>query len=1010
MTIATIIHAGNPFRPADRNVFLGSGKIRDLAPKTDLPFVCVVAGQYVLRADWDREVQPGEVIAFVTVPQGGGGGGSQLLQTVAMIAIAIYAGPIATQLTGLTEGIGFAATKLGVALVGSALISSLTPKPSLPSNLQQAAIAAPSPTYSLQAQGNYARLEQSIPVRYGRSQFFPDIGAPPYSTFQNEDQFLHEVFVIGQGEYAVEAIKIEDTPIGNFSEVVYELVNPGASVTLFETNIVSSPEVSGQELLEPAGSVTQWSVAVVAIASGSQCDQISVDVACPRGLFYAQDDGTLIDSTVEWTVQARTIDNFGNATGSWTTIGTETLTENVTNALRRSYDYTVTAGRYEVRVGRTNAKDTSSRAGNDLNWIGLRARLTTAAINSTTCTLLAVKIRVTNNIAGNSARRVNVLATRKLPTWTPTGGWSANTSTRSIAWAFADIVRNTVYGAGKADARLALQDLYDLDQIFLTRGDYFDASFDNSLVIWEALQKVAGAGRAAAVMNWGIVTMVRDSQQTVPVALFSNRNIVKGSFQMTYLVETDESPDGIVAEYFDNQIWRPLRVTGMPSGGPSEPTKPQKVQFFGITGALHAQREALYMAEDNRRRRKPFSFDTEMEGLILRFGDMFGICHDLADWGQSGEVLAVELLSDDLTRLTVSELPVWTAATAHYISLVRKNGSVSGPYVATAGPDPYQIDIENQTIDFDINAGIDYERTRYCFGEVSYQAAKVTGIRPASKTRVTVYAVNEDDRVHDADAAFFADGSGSAPEVDSTTFYINETTTNVSLFTLAGSPAVAGSYTFVVNAGVVVGGNGADALVTGVFPAGSTISLINNGTVVGYGGDGGDGDPWIFPYGPAALPTSGGNAIRVDYDISITNNGTIGGGGGGGVGGSFVGPGGGGNACGGGGGGGAGYVPGAGGLYLGGSDFIIGTHGTPGSVGTLTTGGSGGTYMTYTDLDAGTTGFGEAGFAGGNLGANGEGGSDAGAAGLALYSNTGTHTVTLTGNAVIGSTSGVTVV
>jgi len=56
------------------------------------------------------------------------------------------------------------------------------------------------------------------------------------------------------------------------------------------------------------------------------------------------------------------------------------------------------------------------------------------------------------------------------------------------------------------------------------------------------------------------------------------------------------------------------------------------------------------------------------------------------------------------------------------------------------------------------------------------------------------------------------------------------------------------------------------------WPAGSTLTLINNGTIRGKGGLGsnsGDGQ-------------AGGPALRAQFALAVTNNGTIGGGGGGG--------------------------------------------------------------------------------------------------------------------------------
>src|SRR3546814_13094294 len=64
--------------------------------------------------------------------------------------------------------------------VGSALVSALVPlpTPNMPSFAGSGGnLAQPSPTYSLQGQGNYARLAQPIPVVYGRHLVYPDLAA-----------------------------------------------------------------------------------------------------------------------------------------------------------------------------------------------------------------------------------------------------------------------------------------------------------------------------------------------------------------------------------------------------------------------------------------------------------------------------------------------------------------------------------------------------------------------------------------------------------------------------------------------------------------------------------------------------------------------------------------------------------------------------------------------------------------------------------------------------------------
>ncbi|MGZ3769786.1 MAG: Ig-like domain-containing protein [Bdellovibrio sp.] len=174
--------------------------------------------------------------------------------------------------------------------------------------------------------------------------------------------------------------------------------------------------------------------------------------------------------------------------------------------------------------------------------------------------------------------------------------------------------------------------------------------------------------------------------------------------------------------------------------------------------------------------------------------------------------------------------------------------------------------------------------------------------------------------------------------------------------------------TITVNPGVFVYSNstGVPAFVTGnSFPAGSSITLINNGYIVGKGGTGGNGD---WTYGPQ-VGTSGGPALSATQGILIYNYGVIGGGGGGGgaggnTGGWMA------NACGSGGGGGAGFGnPGStsGGCVT--STYTAG--GIPGGAGSGNAGGAGGPSDSVYDPNLVGTIYGGAGGNGGGLGAAG---------------------------------------
>ena len=95
----------------------------------------------------------------------------------------------------------------------------------------------------------------------------------------------------------------------------------------------------------------------------------------------------------------------------------------------------------------------------------------------------------------------------------------------------------------------------------------------------------------------------------------------------------------------------------------------------------------------------------------------------------------------------------------------------------------------------------------------------------------------------------------------------------------AGFDASSGGILIVtINSGVTLSGTTTNAINSGNFPANSTVTITNNGTVSGYTGANGSG---------GAAGSVGGDAFNAEFTASgstwsIVNNGTWGGGGGGG--------------------------------------------------------------------------------------------------------------------------------
>lgn len=739
---AQCVTVRDPFHPAksrEIRTLNCAGPISALAPETKQPFIILRNGQAVLRADWDQPVADGDLMAVVLLPQGGDDGGSDVLRIVLMIVVLVVAWYYAPALAGAFGGTStgaVAAAQAAIGIVGMALVNAILPPPGASSlGGGMADYKTASPTYNISAQGNAARLGGAIPVQYGRLNVFPDFAASPYVEYEGNEQYLYELLCIGVGEYEIEQIRIEDSDIGSFEEITYEIVGPSQTLDLFPAAVGTSGEVSGQEMVYD-NEIGPF----VANNAGTLATRIAVDVVCPRGLYYAEDSGALSAKSITFTVQAREVDDDGVAVGSWVTIATETVSAATSTPQRYTFTYSMTNARYEVKVKRTSVKDTSSRSGHEIVWAGLRSHLVSDATFGNV-TLLALKMRATNNLSAQASRKVNVTCTRKLYTWTG-AAWAGPVATRNPAWALADACKTV----GLPDARIDLQALADLAAIWDVRGDKFDGRFDSTATFWESVTKIAQAGRAKPYLQGGIMHFMRDQSAALPVALYSMRNIARGSFSLNFMTPTDDTADAVQVTYFDESTWKPRTLTCKLAD--SAALKPAKVELFGVVNREHAYREGVYMAAANRYRRTIIKFTTEMEGFIPSYGDLVAINHDLPQWGQHAEVVAWDA---GTKTLTLSEPMTWGSGT-HYVGLRRRDGSVSGPYAVTAGENLYKL-VLAVAPDFAPYTGQEEERTHITFGwgETWRQLARVISVRPADEYTVELTCINEDASVHSAD-------------------------------------------------------------------------------------------------------------------------------------------------------------------------------------------------------------------------------------------------------------------
>jgi sulfur carrier protein ThiS len=729
-----------------------------------IPTICYYNGTPTLRAQWlTTVIYDDDRVVFMPILQGGGGSNPlRAILTIALMVAAPFLGGLAAGMLGITSTIGVSLVTAGVMMAGTALINAVVPAP----KPQLSNANAESPTYSLTAQGNQARLEAPIPVIYGRHLIYPDFLCLPFVEYKNNKQYLYQAFMIGQGEYEMGKLCVEDSPASSFAEFqATRLYNNAytacvgvnaipASADLAYYHRITSTEVSGQELLGTNETGAGWIGPFVINSADTEISAIEWDIIAPRGLGYTNDNGSYAARTATFELQYQAIDDAGESAADWTY--TEPYIDALLNAaepkpIRKTYKINVPPGRYQVRMKRTNVKDTNARAFDEIRWAGLKGR---SVLKSQTAfnnkTMLLTCMTATDALSAQQSRKINAIVTRKLPYYTLINGvptLQPATVTRSIVWAMLDILTAS-YGAKQNAADIIdLKSLIRLDAKLKNIAYYCDIVIDNVTTVWDALKLVARLARAVPVLELGKVRIVRDERRIVPVALFGPGNIRKKSLSIDYIMPSEDTADTVKVEYFDGQKWKQKYATARLADSGRQNVA--NVQLLGCTQAAQAQTEGLYMAANNRYRREFVTFSTEMDGFIPRYGDLIKVVHDMASWGQHAEVISYNASTQ---QITVHPPLEWATNTQHMIAFRTKTGAITNAVrCRLIASNTTTDDIYLETVPFrDFMSAGESEPTYVAFGVVDQWAENciVLSIKPKSLDEVEIFAVVDDERVY----------------------------------------------------------------------------------------------------------------------------------------------------------------------------------------------------------------------------------------------------------------------
>lgn len=616
---------------------------------------------------------------IILAPHVEGGGLKKILGFVAMIALSALTGGIVSggaSLFGMSiasaGSIGAYLYAGAVMYLGGRLINALFPQQI---NARAHADREQSQTYGWDLPTLAATEGGVIGETYGTCIPQAQLLTEHVETTADGKQYLNLLFCGGYGPVEkIENIRIDNTPIGNYSNVQIETrlgTNNQTPITFF-TNTPVDQSVS---------LMLDTNLPIVRTTDSVKASALEVTLEWGNGLYHLNDDGSYAKAAVE--IQ---IDYRRTGKPDWINAGKYTVESDSSEGIRKAIKFAenLEAGQYDVKVSMTK-KPSGSRYMTATNWAIL-----TSYNDGTYCrpnkVLVAMRILATNQLSGGIPN-VNWRQTRSVVyVHNPhTKTYEAKAATNPI-WAAYDILhgcrklRNMVSGADEYavfGCRHESLDAYYVqwksaaeyadEKILNNEGEMesrfqFDAFFDTSQKRFDAAAKAAAVAHANIIVhgrNYGIVVDRPQGMSQVFAEGRTTLSSVQGSFmskeERAHSVEityNDRSND------FKNTQFT-LRSPLWDKDDGQENTA--QLTLFGVSRRTQAYREGIYSLATSERQLQFVELGTDINGLVCEYGDVVGYAHTVSRIGiASGRVVA-----STATTLTLDR-EVEMKAGAHY--------------------------------------------------------------------------------------------------------------------------------------------------------------------------------------------------------------------------------------------------------------------------------------------------------------------------------------------------------
>ncbi len=469
---------------------------------------------------------------------------------------------------------------------------------------------------------------------------------------------------------------------------------------------------------------------------GAESQIFELDFSMPGGLGKLNDDGEFDELSISIQIEYRRAgsdDEYTVIEKTWTNNTNDQLAETI----RIELD---TADNYEFRVLRTSKEDGSTRALEELKWVGLKCVISTVD-HYDGVTVLLCRFKGNETLSEISENQLATYWTRKLPrvdfNYDPEP--ESMVSTRDIAPVVQYIVRNSKY----SDV-LDMDSLITFDLFWRMQGLECNGSLDRDSTLLECLKDVLNCGFAVPVVRDNTIAVKKLYAGASPVQIFTKSNMTSSPV-VTYSLPKEDDVNEVVVNFTSPKTYKTetvychvdgegnKRITSYP-----ESDNQERLDAWGVTDREHAVALGMRRLRYLRNTRVTYDIKTELNGLNCQFNDLVGLVLDENLSNITGRITAIK----NRTVITDIEIPEDICDGVVYIS--RKDGSYSE--YSFYRNDSHSLNLYTWPyIDWDSEFGKSLEYPLFAIGEL--QLCWVTAVKPESGNRCSLKLINYSEEI-----------------------------------------------------------------------------------------------------------------------------------------------------------------------------------------------------------------------------------------------------------------------